>query len=205
MCTTAEGKAILLDKPDGYSWKEWHQKLHISTTEKKHTVEEIQNKRHVRPSCTSLPFFLILRSRPRTAAALCWVACGVALRCCRGADVSIIWSLHFGLIRAARTAAAVTAAVLGPAWAGTAGPRLHEDDRAVVLWAEVRTVWRAVLDTSSGKLDLNRDEQIQISGVEEEEWVASHCDVKWAGREASSNCTQNGLKGPFCEIMRLRK
>lgn len=49
MCTTAEGKVILLDKPDDYSWKEWHQKLYISTTEKKHTVEEIQNKRHARP------------------------------------------------------------------------------------------------------------------------------------------------------------
>ena len=156
MCTTAEGKAILLDKPDGYSWKEWHQKSYISTTEKKLTVEEIQNKRHIRPSCALRPFFLFFRSRPRTAAALCWITCGLAFPCCRGADISINWSLHFGLIGTARRAAALAAAMFGPAWAGSAGPRLHEDNRAVVLWTEVRTVWRAVLDPRSGKLDLNR-------------------------------------------------
>lgn len=57
MCTTAEGKVLLLDKPDSYSWKEWHQKLYISTTEKKHTVAEIQNKRDIRPSCTFTALF----------------------------------------------------------------------------------------------------------------------------------------------------
>lgn len=97
-------------------------------------IVEIQNKRHnIRLSCTSLPFFFILRSRTLTAAAPCWFTHGVARRCCRGADVSSNWSLHFGLIGAARPATAVTAAVFGPAWAGAAGPGLREHDGAVVL------------------------------------------------------------------------
>lgn len=101
----------------------------------KDTVVEIQNKRHnIRLSCTtSLPFFFTLRSRTLTAAAPCWFTYGVARRCCSGADVSGNWSLHFGLIGAARPAAAVTAAVFGPAWAGAAGPGLREHDGAVVL------------------------------------------------------------------------
>lgn len=170
MCTTTEGKVILLVTPDGYSWKEWHPKLYISTT-KKYSVVEIRNKRHkIRLSCTSLPFFLILRSRPLTAAAPCRLTCAVAFRRCRGADVSSVWSLHFGLIGAARpapaVAAAVTVAMFGPTWAGAAGSGLCEHDGAVILWAEIRTVWRAVLVNCSGKLDLNPEEQIQISWTE---------------------------------------
>lgn len=99
---------------------------------KKYSVVEIRNKRHkIRLRCTSLPFFLILRSRALTAAAPCRLTCGVAFRCCRGADVSSVWGLHFGLIGAARPAAAV--AVFGPAWAGAAGSGLCEHHGAVIL------------------------------------------------------------------------
>lgn len=175
----------------------------IFPRQKRNTLlRKYRTKETLDPVAHLLPFFLLLSSRPWTTAALCWMTCGVARHCCRGADVSLIWSLHFGLIGAAwaaaavAAAAAVTATVFGPAWAGTAGPRLHEDNRAVVLWAEIRTVWRAVLDTRSGKLDLNMDEQIQISGMEVEEWAAIHCDVTWAGREVHSNSEWQTKKVP---------
>lgn len=75
--------------------------------------------------------------------------CGLTLSCCSVAGwriISDIQHFHFGLLRAARAAAAVTsadaatAAVLALAWTGTAGPCFHEDNSAVIFGAEVRAV-----------------------------------------------------------------
>lgn len=92
------------------------------------------------PGCGSLPLFFLLGGRPLAAVALCWPTCGVAPGRRRGADVSGVRGLDFGFAGAARPAAAVAAAVFGPSRAGAAGPRLHEDDGAVVLRAEVGAV-----------------------------------------------------------------
>lgn len=120
--------------------------------------------------CVSHPwtlyvFFFHHRSRHLAAAALCWKSCGLTLSCGgAGWRSSDIEHFHFGLCRAARAAATVAvatvaamAAVLGLAWTGAAGPRLHEDNSAVILWAEVRAVWRTGVRTWSGKLDLKKD------------------------------------------------
>lgn len=81
---------------------------------------------------------------------------------------------HFGLCGAAGAAAAgadaAMAAVLALAWTGTAGPRLHVDNSAVIFRAEVRAVGRTVFRTRSGKLDLKVDEKDDKSGIEEVEY-----------------------------------
>lgn len=119
-------------------------------------------------------FFLLLRIRRLAAAALYWATRGCPLSRFSSAGwrtVSQAGCFHFGLLGAARPAAAVVAAMFAPAWAGTLGPRFHEDHCAVILWAEVRTVWRAVVRTWSGKLDLKIGRQENKSGVEEVECV----------------------------------
>lgn len=119
-------------------------------------------------------FFLLLRIRRQAAAALYWATRGHPLSRFSSTGwgtVSQAGHFHFGLFGATRTAAAVMAAMFAPAWAGTLGPRFHEDHRAVILWAEVRTVWRAVVRTCSGKLDLRRGRQENKCGVEEVECV----------------------------------
>lgn len=143
--------------------------------------------------CASQPWIprvvpFLPRSRQPAAAALCWASCGLALSFCRGAGrrvISDVELFHFGLCGAAGAAVAVAVAaaamlaVLALARTGAAGPRLHEDNGAVIFWAEVGAVWRTVVKTWSGKLDLKIDENEDESGVEGGEYGAREAKCQW--------------------------
>lgn len=87
-----------------------------------------------------------------------------------------------GLLGAAGTTAAVAASVFAPAWAGTLGACLHQDDGAVVLRAEVGAVWRAVVRTHGGQLDLESVRELPWRLGENSQW--RHITEGWLPERA---------------------
>lgn len=126
-----------------------------------------------RPWFFSLWFFsFCLRVRGLNAAALWWATRRLPLRCVcwRSVIGRPAGCFDLGLLGAAGAAAAVVGAAFAPAWAGTLGARLHQDNGAVVLGAEVGAVWRAVVRTHSGELDLECVGELRWRVGENSQW-----------------------------------
>lgn len=189
-----QGKASLPDEPDGCSWSGWCHPVQTVHFNYRNSVVDVSKKRHNSWRCDLWQraglasashswilcvFVLLPRSWRQAAAALCWASCGLTHSCCGGGGAGwrTIWDvalLHFGRCGTARATAAVAAtamlAVLALPWAGAARPRLHEDNGAVIFWAEVRAVRRADIEAWSGKLDLRMDNREDKSGRERTEY-----------------------------------